>query len=108
MSRIIKVTCNTHVQKRKLENFQKTSAIILKIKDEFFQKWRNSYLYPLIKIPLDKLYFKVVNSDISATGSYLYSIYCDILYGDLSTILSTNSWKETFENMLNLDNIFWK
>jgi hypothetical protein len=85
MSRIIKVTCNTHVQKRKLENFQKTSAIILKIKDEFFQKWRNSYLYPLIKIPLDKLYFKVVNSDISATGSYLDSIYCDILYGDLST-----------------------
>lgn len=86
MNRVIKVECSDPVEERKLRIFRTISSITLKVRDEFFQTWRNSYLYPIVinKIML-KPYLRLINSDISASGSYLDSIYCDILYGDLST-----------------------
>jgi hypothetical protein len=97
MSRLIK----------KLGNFRIVSQKTLQIKENFFKKWRKNYLYPLAenKVQLDKQYLNVINSDIAATGAYLDSIYCDILYGDLR-IRHENQERIEIDRYINHSHIF--
>jgi hypothetical protein len=87
MNRIIKIACKDLNAKQRLEDFYSISKITNKIKNDFFEKWRKDYLYSLVQneVVINKPYIKLINSDLAASGSYLDSIYCDVLYGDLST-----------------------
>lgn len=85
MARKIKITCSDKRQEKKLVAFRQISERILQIRKIFFKKWRENHLYTLVenKVPLNNLYLRIINSDIAVSGSYLDSIYCDVLYGDL-------------------------
>jgi hypothetical protein len=108
MTPIIKITCKDQIEKKKLENFLIVSEVTLKIRDRFFKKWRENHLYTLVenKVPFDKLYLQIINSDIATSGSYLDSVYCDVLYGDLATRHEDSERIKEINRYLNHSHIF--
>ena len=83
MNRTVSFRAQDQKTEQWISSLLRTFKVIEHIKDTFFEKWRVNYLFPLTTIKV-KPYIRLINSDLAASGAYLDSIFCDLLYGDLS------------------------